>query len=288
AVDPVKAAYNISNGGNPVPGFGQMPLLFAVRGLGSTFTVPGFNGQTAIEGFSEPTPGQDNWFSTPQVGHSYLALQDTVANVEATLNTLLQGSSNMPILRAISPSSVPAGSAQTITLTGTNFFSDSRVQFNGSNRPTTFVSATQLMVQLSSTDVAQAGTPGLSVVNSEGLGWTSNTLNFTITGGTPSSPALTAISPASALAGSSPVAVTATGTNFASTSAVQVNGTNLSTAFGSSTQLTASIPAGALSSAGSLAMTVSTPGGGTSSPLAFTVNNPTPSLTSLSPPAVVA
>jgi hypothetical protein len=287
--DPIKAAYNRFNGGNPVPGFGQMPLLFAARGLAANFKVLGLNGQTAIEGSSEPTPGQNNWFQTPQVGDSYLAKQATAAQLQAILNPLLQGSSTMPILRSISPSSMQAGgSGQVITLTGTNFFSDSQVQFNGANRPTTFVSATQLTVQLSSSDVAQAGAPALTVVNSEGLGWISNALNFAITPGVPSSPALTAISPASALAGSSSVAVTATGANFAGASTVQANGTNLSTTFVSSTQLTATIPAGALSAAGSLAITVSTPGGGTSSPLAFTVNNPTPSLVGLSPAAVVA
>src|SRR5262249_61419698 len=107
-------------------------------------------------------------------------------------------SSNMPILRAISPSSVPAGSAQTIALTGTNFFSDSLVQFNGSTRPTTFVSATQLSVQLSSTDL-QAGQQSLTVANSEGGGWGSIPLTLTVTGGT--TPTLTAISPTSAMAG---------------------------------------------------------------------------------------
>src|SRR5262249_19600160 len=158
---------------NPVPGFGQLPLLFAVRGLGSNFTVPGFNGQTTVENSSQPTPGQNNWFSTPQVGDSYLAKQATAAQLEAILNPLLQGSSTMPILRSISPTSIQAGgAAQTITLTGTNFFSDSHVQFNGSSRPTTFVSATQLTVQLSSSDLAQAGQDALTVVNTEGLGWT--------------------------------------------------------------------------------------------------------------------
>jgi hypothetical protein len=283
-VDPVKAAYNISNGGNPVPGFGQLPLLFAARGLGSNFSAPGFNGQTTVEGFSDPTPGQDNWFSTPQVGHSYLALQTTVANMEATLNTLLQSSSNMPILRSISPSSVQAGSSgQTVTLTGTNFFADSQVQFNGSNRPTNFVSGTQLSVQLSSSDLGQAGQGALNVVNSEGGGWTSNTLNLTITPGTTSPPTLTAISPVSAVAGSGPVTLTATGANFVSTSVVQVNGANRSTTFVSGTQLTATLTASDTSTPGSLSITVNTPGSGTSASLTFTVTSPGPSLSGISP-----
>lgn len=287
--DPIKAAYIQFNGGNPVPGFGQVPLLFAVRGLGTNFTVPGLNGQTTIEGFSEPTPGQDNWFSTPQVGDSYLAKQATAAQLEAILNPLLQSSSNMPILRSISPSSVQAGgSGQTITLTGTNFFSDSQVQFNGSSRPTTFVSATQLSVQLRSSDLAQAGTQALMVANTEGGGWTSNALNLTITPGTPVTPALTAISPASAMAGSGPVTLTATGANFVSSSTVQVNGSNRGTTFVSSTQLTATLTAADLAVAGSLSIAVNTSGGGTSGSLPFTVNNPAPSLTAISPSTVVA
>jgi hypothetical protein len=289
--DPVKAAYVQFNGGNPVPGFGQLPILFAVRGLGTNFTVPGFNGQTTIENFSQSTPGQNNWFSTPNVGDSYLAKQVTAAQMEAILNPLLQSSSTMPILRSISPSSIPAGSSgQAITLTGTNFFSDSQVQFNGSSRPTIFVNATQITVQLSSSDLAQAGSGSLAVVNTEGLGWTSNAQTLTITGNaTP--PTLTAISPTSATAGSGPITLTATGSNFASTSAIQVNGASRATTFVSSTQLTATLTAADLASAGSLSITVNTPGVGTSGAQTFTVNNPAPSvptLTAISPTSATA
>src|SRR5215472_4458132 len=282
--DPIKASYIQANGGNQVPGFGQVPLLFAVRGLGANFTVPGFNGQTTIENFSQQTPGQNNWFQTPQVGHSYLAKQATAAQLAAILNPLLQSSSNMPILRTISPSSVPAGSGQTITLTGTNFFSDSQVHFNGSTRPTTFVSATQLTVQLSSSDL-QAGQQALTVANSEGGGWTSNPLALTVTGSTPT---LTAISPTSAVVGSGPVTLTATGANFASASVVHVNGASRTTAFVSSTQLTATLTASDTSTAGSLSITVNTPGSGTSGSLTFTVTNAAPSLTSISPSTATA
>ena len=288
ATDPVAAAWQLFNGSNPVPGFGQVPLLFAVRGLGSNFTVPGFNGQTSVENFSQSTPGQNNWFQTPNMGESYLAKQATAAALEAILNPLLQSSSSMPILRSISPASVQAGgSGQTITLTGTNFFADSQVRFNGNGRPTTFVSGNQVSVQLSSSDLGQAGQAVLNVANSEGGGWTSNTLDLTITPGTPVTPTLTGISPASASAGSGSVTLTATGTNFVSTSTVQVNGANRSTAFVSSTQLTAMLTAADLAVAGSLSITVSTPGAGASGAVPFTVNNPIPSLASISPNTTV-
>src|SRR5262249_13773469 len=89
ATDPIKASYIRFNGGNPVPGFGQMPILFAARGLASNFRAVGLNGQTTIESFSEQTPGQNNWFQTPQVRDSYLAKQATTAQLQAILNLLL-------------------------------------------------------------------------------------------------------------------------------------------------------------------------------------------------------
>jgi hypothetical protein len=288
STDPIAAAYHIFNGGNPVPGFGQVPLLFAVRGLGSNFTAPGFNGQTTVENFSQPTPGQDNWFSTPQAGDSYLALQASVTQIEGILDPLLQSSSNMPILRSISPTSMPAGSSgQTITLTGTNFFSDSQVTANGSNRTTTFTSATQMSVQLTAGDLAQPGQVALKVINTEGGGWTSNTINLNLTA---TAPTLSSISAASVVAGSGSVTITTTGTNFTSNSSIQVNGANLATTFVSSTQLSATIPASLTANAGSLSIDVSTPlpGGGTSGALAFTVNNPAPSLSLISPNTVLA
>jgi hypothetical protein len=290
--DPVAAAYNLyasSQAISPqsVHAFGQVSLLYAVRGgIGTNFSIGGFNGQTTIDATTDQFRGEDFWASTPQVGQSYLNLAITNAQMTAIINPLLQSSTTMPILRSISPSTVPAGSsAQSITLTGTNFFSDSQVQFNGSNRPTTFASATQLTVQLSSSDLAQAGSQSLTVVNTEGLGWTSNPQTLTITA---TNPTLTAISPTSATAGSGPVTLTATGSNFTSASEVQVNGANRATTFVSSTQLTATLTAADLASAGSLSITVNTPGGGTSAALSFTVNNPVPSLSSISPATVVA
>lgn len=266
--DPIKASYIQANGGNPVPGFGQLPILFAARGLGANFTVPGFNGQTTVENFSQPTPGQTNWFSTPQVGDSYLAKQATAAALEAIINPLIQSSSNMPILKSISPSSVQAGgSGQTITLTGTNFFSDSEVQFNGSNRPTTFVSATQLTAQLSSSDLAQAGSQALSVANSEGGGWNSNPLNLTVNNPVPS---ISSISPNPVLAVGG-FTLTVNGSGFVNGSVVEYDGSPRPTTFVSATQVTAQI--NDVISVGQHTITVfnPAPGGGTSNSATLTV-----------------
>jgi hypothetical protein len=290
--DPVPAAYNLyasSQGISPqaVHAFGQVSLLYAVRGgIGTNFSIGGFNGQTTIDATTDQFRGENFWASTPQVGQSYLNLAVTPDQMAAIINPLLQSSSTMPILRSISPTSVAAGGSGQITLTGTNFFSDSQAQFNGSNRPTTFVSATQLTVQLSSSDLAQAGQGALTVANTEGLGWTSNAVNLTITAA--SGPTLTSISPTSATAGSGPITLTATGANFASSSTIQVNGASRSTTFVSGTQLTTTLTAADLAVAGSLSITVNTLGGGTSSAVTFTVNNPVPAVSGISPTTATA
>jgi hypothetical protein len=204
----------------------------------------------------------------------------------AIINPLLQSSSNMPILRSISPSSILAGSpGQSVTLNGTNFFQDSQILVNGSGRTTTFVSRTQLAIQLSNTDLSQVGTLALSVSNSSEGGWTSNVVNLTVAAATP---VLNSIAPSSALAGSGPTTFNAFGTSFTANSTIQVNSVARNTTFVSGTQLAATLTTADLATAGTLSITVSTQGGGTSSPVTFTINNPAPSLSTLSPPQVIA
>lgn len=287
--DPVKRAYDIFNGSDRIPGFGQVALLYAVRGLGANFVASGVNGHTLIEGFSEPQPGQDNWFQTPNTGHAYLNKAGTAADLEAIINPLVASSTNLPMIRSISPSSLPAGSsAQAITLNGLNFFTDSQATFNGSSRPTTFVSGSQITVQLTGADLAQAGTAALTVTNAAEDGWQSSPANFTITGSAPSPPVLSSISPNSAVAGSGAVSITATGANFSSNSVVQVNGSPRSTAFVSGAQMTATLTATDTALPASLSITVTTPGVGTSAPVTFTVTSPAPVLSSISPSVATA
>ena len=285
-VDPVKFAFNLY-GVTTDGAWGQASLLFAIRGgIGSTFSVDGYNGEITIESSTDSAPGFDIWFQTPNAGHSYVNKLISANAMAAILNPLLQSSSNMPILRSISPTSVLASSSgQTVTLNGTNFFQDSQVLFNGISRPTTFVSSTQITAQLSAGDLSQAGNQAISVLNSSEGNWTSNTINLTVSAATPT---LSSISPAAATAGSGPVTLTATGSSFMSGSVLQVNGAARSTTFISSTQLSTILTTADLAAAGALSITVSTPGGGTSSALNFTVNNPAPTLSVISPTSAIA
>ncbi len=98
-------------------------------------------------------------------------------------------------------------------------------------------------------------------------------------------PALTSILPTSASVGGAGFTLTATGTNFISSSVVNWNGTALTTTFVSATSLTATVPASDIAAAGTASVTVftPTPGGGTTAPQTFTINNPAPTITSLFP-----
>src|ERR1019366_799260 len=81
---------------------------------------------------------------------------------------------------SISPITNTGGGAFTLTVTGTNFWSGSVVQWNGAARPTTYVSKTQLTASISYIDLATAGTAQVTVFNPVLGGATSNALVFTI------------------------------------------------------------------------------------------------------------
>ncbi|HNG28740.1 MAG TPA: immunoglobulin domain-containing protein, partial [Blastocatellia bacterium] len=92
-----------------------------------------------------------------------------------------------PTLTSISPNTVVAdGPAFTLTATGTGFNSNSRVQWNGFDRPTSFVSSTQLTATIPAADIVGNGTSnnftaGVSVFNPVPGGGTSASQRMTIT-----------------------------------------------------------------------------------------------------------
>ena len=105
-------------------------------------------------------------------------------------------------------------------------------------------------------------------------------------------PALTFLSPTSALAGGSGFTLTVNGSNFVSgpNSVVYWNGSSRITTYVSSTQLTAAVLASDIATAGTFPVTVLNPNPliGPSNAITFTVNNPVPAMASLSPSSVTA
>lgn len=77
---------------------------------------------------------------------------------------------------SISPSQVAAaGPAFKMTVLGSGFSSGSTVQWNGSSRSTTYVSATELLAQINQTDIASTGSASITVNNGGVTGGSSST-----------------------------------------------------------------------------------------------------------------
>lgn len=87
-----------------------------------------------------------------------------------------------PILTSLAPAATFAGNPSfTLTVNGNNFNGASRVQWNGADRPTTFISKTQLQVFVPAPDVANEGSADV-LVRDTAANLVSNTLKFTIFG----------------------------------------------------------------------------------------------------------
>ena len=186
-----------------------------------------------------------------------------------------------PSLTQISPVSATAGGAAfTLTVTGSNFGASAQVFWNGTGLSTTFTSSTMLTAAVPAALIASAGSAMVTVSSG---GMTSNALTFSVTAAVTAAPALTTLSPASAMAGGAAFTLTVTGSNFGLLALVQWNGTALPTTFTSSTSLTAAVSASLIASAGSASVTVSS-GGMTSNALTFSiVTGSAPALTQISP-----
>lgn len=134
----------------------------------------------------------------------------TVASI-FTVNAT-PASNPVPTITTLSPNSVTVGAAaQTLTVSGTNFVGTSVVSFNNTTRTTTYVSATQLTIQLMAGDQSAAGSYNVTVTNPTPGGGTAAASIFTVNA--VPAPTLTAISPSNPVGGVTYV-FTLTGTDF--------------------------------------------------------------------------
>jgi len=183
-----------------------------------------------------------------------------------------------PVITAISPSSIIAGSPETsITITGTGFTTNSVVQWNGANLQTSYgyssgpgtSYALSLFATVSASDLTATGTASITVNTPNASPAGSNAVTLTISN--PPAPTLTGLYPAGGPINTAN-AETLTGTGFTTNTTVSLNGATIPSTFVSSTQITANFPAYALATPGNHDVTVTTPapGGGTSAAQAYT------------------
>ena len=111
-----------------------------------------------------------------------LFVEDTFQRVATSPPFTVDASiSPVPVLTAMSPTSIVAGSAGvTLTLFGDAFVPSSSGAWNGSLRATTFVSSQQLQVTIPAADLTAAGSNSVTVVTPEPGGGTSSARTFTV------------------------------------------------------------------------------------------------------------
>src|SRR5207247_43008 len=93
------------------------------------------------------------------------------------------GNASNPVqfISAISPSAVAIGSPGfTLTVTGTNFVSGAVVRWNGLDRPTTFVSGSQLWAMIPGSDLTASQGATIMVFNPPPDGGASNSATFAL------------------------------------------------------------------------------------------------------------
>lgn len=213
----------------------------------------------------------------------------------ANLSNTLPFAIALPTITSLSASttmsnSTPACSPSGITLTvnGTNFVANGLVvNWNGSPRPTTFVSATQLTALISDTDTAFPGPATVTVSSVTTPALASLSSAFTVAPSTTPlpTPVITTLLPSSTPSGSAAFMLGVDGSNanggsLVPCSVVQWNGSPRTTTFTSTTGLNAAISSADVAGATTVPVTVFTltdgGGGGTSNALTFTVFAPPP------------
>lgn len=235
----------------------QLSATIPAGSLGAAGSVP----VTVVN----PAPG----------GGTSTSISFTVANPDATV-------------QSVSPSAALVGSAAVaLTVSGNGFVNGSAVVFNGQQLATTFVSGSELRTTIPAASLGAAGDFPVAIRNPPPGGGLSAPVAFRVQY---PAPALTAVTPSSAPAGSGPTKVQVTGVGFFITSQVLFDGAPAATTYLDGTRLEATLSAAQLATATPITVRVTNPapGGGTSSALSFTVTNALPTITGLNPPSVVS
>ncbi len=248
-----------------------------------------FTGPTFRDRGGSATVGVQVGSSTAtQFSHDAQSLSDNLALLWQVQNT----PNPVPNATSLSPPSVDEyGPDFELTVTGSDFLSISRVRWNGVDRPTTFVSATELRAAISANLILGPASAAITVFTPAPGGGESAALNFFIND-IPDNPhpSLLSISPDTTAAGGPEFTLTVNGHNFSPSSVVRWQGNALPTSFVGPEQLTALVPASLITMGQYAVINVSTPppGGGDTAGIVLVVNDPVPSLGSISPTSIGA
>jgi hypothetical protein len=172
-----------------------------------------------------------------------------------------------------------------LLITGSSFKIDDVVQLDGVDKPTDFISATQLATTV---DTALLDVPKIIHVTVRRFdnSATSAPLDLTVTDA--KSPAIVSLAPAFANVGDPSLGLIVTGRNFTPQSVVTFDNSPRSTTFISATELRATIPASDLDSPRTVPVTVINANGVASPAVLFSINQVIPVITALNPSSVIS
>ena len=184
-----------SGGGNPTPTISSIAPNTAFEGGESSFTL-------TISGTNFIASSSVQWNGSPRTTTfiSSTSLQASITTSDITTAGMVPvtvfnpppdgGTSNAeiftitnftPIIASLNPSSILQGSSSfTLTVSGGDFVPTSTVQWNGSPRTTTFVSTGELQAEITSSDIAAAGSASVTAFNPPPEGGTSPPVTFPI------------------------------------------------------------------------------------------------------------
>ena len=181
---------------NPVPILNSISPTTAIAGSGSfTLTATGINFVSAsvinFAGFDVPTTFISSTQLTAVIPAGYFASAGGKAvfvrnpapggGSSGSLTFQVTATFPVPTLTSINPNTAtPGGGAFTLTVYGTNFLSNSTINWNGTALTTTYLSATQLSTLVPAANIAVAGTANVTVFSPGPGGGTSNALPFSI------------------------------------------------------------------------------------------------------------
>ncbi len=210
--------------------------------------------------------------TTPQPGGGTFPAQNQ-APPPGTIFTITPIASPKPVVTSLNPSTAFAGApGLLLNLNGQNFVAQSSVFVNDSNRNTRYLNSTALQVSLDSSDLLTPGPVSIQVVNPPPDGGGSTPVSLSVLTAVP---VISAVSPASALAGATSASLSITGSGFLNQySYITMNGQPVTTTIGGSTAAGASLTADELVSAGvnQIQVVNKPPGGGISNILTYSIN----------------
>jgi hypothetical protein len=289
----VARIFTISQRPNPVPTVTAISPNSVGVGTAATFTVTGTNfmagSQVRIGGFAPTTTfvsATELRFSLeannlPNGGFAQVLVTNPAPGGGPSNAIQLRVDNPAPVLTGLAPAVASIGQdSLVVRLTGTGFVLGSTVTMDGIQRVSRRISATQIDVPLAGYEIAASRTFSFRIVNPEPGGGTSNALTMTLQN---PAPVVSALSPATALAGQDSLVVRVTGTGFLANTVARFQGAARTTRLVSATALDVVLRPEDLDEAGTFAITLFTPqpGGGTSAAANLTLTVPNPVLTGI-------